>query len=130
MLSESGKLFGFGDNAEGQLGLGADDSQTVTRPQYIESLRVRNFKMLSCGLEHSAALTGELVFIATRLVIIIIASIAPISSIILNRDRQKLSLEHGTAENLWWKSNFRQMCFECCFTISGYRFINSIVIWS
>jgi len=25
-------------------------------------------------------------------------------------DRQK-SLEHGTAENTWWKSNFKQLCF-------------------
>ena len=27
-----------------------------------------------------------------------------------------LSLEHGTAENLWWKSNFKQVCFEIFFT--------------
>ena len=30
----------------------------------------------------------------------------------LDMDRQKLSLEHGTANNLWWKSNFKQVCFE------------------
>ena len=23
----------------------------------------------------------------------------------------KSSLEHGTGENLWWKSNFKQVCF-------------------
>ena len=27
------------------------------------------------------------------------------------RDRHKLSLEHGTADNLWWKSNFKLICF-------------------
>ena len=58
-LAEGGKLYSFGGNADGQLGTGSEDSQPVTKPQYLESLRVRNFKMLSCGAEHCAALTGE-----------------------------------------------------------------------
>ena len=31
--------------------------------------------------------------------------------LVIYGDRQKLSLEHGTAEHLWWKSNFKQICF-------------------
>ena len=39
----------------------------------------------------------------------------------IHRDRQKLSLELGTAENLWWKSNFKQICFQF-FTKDVYSF--------
>ena len=31
--------------------------------------------------------------------------------IIINGDRQKSSLEHGITNKLWWKSNFKQICF-------------------
>ena len=29
----------------------------------------------------------------------------------IHGDRQKLSVEHGTTENVWWKSNFKLICF-------------------
>ena len=32
--------------------------------------------------------------------------------VVIHRDRQKLSLEHGTTENLWWKRNFKQIFFQ------------------
>ena len=35
--------------------------------------------------------------------------------VIINGDRPKSSLEHGTGEIVWWKSNFK--CFE--FVIKG-----------
>ena len=31
--------------------------------------------------------------------------------LIIHGDRQKSSLVHGTTENLWWKSNFKEICF-------------------
>jgi len=44
--------------------------------------------------------------------------------LVIHRDRQKLSLEHGTANNLWWKSNFKQICFNF-FTKEDYVVIGS-----
>ena len=32
--------------------------------------------------------------------------------VIINEGRKKLPLERGTTENLWWKSNFKQICFQ------------------
>ena len=43
--------------------------------------------------------------------------------------RQKSSLELGTAENIWWKSNFKQMCFEV-FIKDWYSFRRLIVTGS
>ena len=39
--------------------------------------------------------------------------------LIIHGDRQRLSMEHGTAENLWWNSNFKQICFQ--FYTKGVR---------
>ena len=44
-----------------------------------------------------------------------------IFGLIINGDKQKSSLEHGTTEQLLWKSNFKQMCFEY-FPKGGYSF--------
>ena len=32
--------------------------------------------------------------------------------LVIHGDRQQLSFEHGTAENVWWRSNFKQICFQ------------------
>ena len=34
--------------------------------------------------------------------------------LVIHGDRQTLPLEHGTAENLWRKINFKQICFQFC----------------
>ena len=34
--------------------------------------------------------------------------------VIINGDKQKTSLEHGTAKIIRWKSSFKQICFEFC----------------
>lgn len=59
---ESGKIYSFGANGEGQLGLG-DTEMSVSSPQEVESLNNKDIKMLSAGTEHSAALTGNYKFI-------------------------------------------------------------------
>ena len=38
------------------------------------------------------------------------------------REQVKSSLEHGTAKQLWWKTNFKQICFEFFFIKGGYSF--------
>jgi len=60
-LSNDGRLFSFGDNKYGQLGL-ADPSPIQLTPRVVESLIDKNVTQISCGWNHSAALTtsGEL----------------------------------------------------------------------
>ena len=45
-----------------------------------------------------------------------------INHVIINGDRQQLSVEHGTARKIWWKSNFKQICFVEFFMKLGYDF--------
>ena len=59
IFSESGKVYSFGANGEGQCGLG-DAETSVTTPHVVEALQNLDIKMLSAGTEHSAALTGQL----------------------------------------------------------------------
>ncbi|XP_067675133.1 X-linked retinitis pigmentosa GTPase regulator-like isoform X2 [Haliotis asinina] len=57
IATESGKLFSFGANGEGQLGIeGIDDS---TSPSHIDSLDAMPYCMLGAGVEHSVALTED-----------------------------------------------------------------------
>lgn len=56
-ISESGKVYSFGANGEGQCGLGDTDT-SVTSPQLVEALNNLDIKMLSAGTDHAAALTG------------------------------------------------------------------------
>ncbi|XP_064416275.1 probable E3 ubiquitin-protein ligase HERC3 isoform X2 [Latimeria chalumnae] len=54
-LSLSGAVFGWGKNTAGQLGL--NDEQDRDVPCHVKSLRSQNIVYLSCGEEHTAALT-------------------------------------------------------------------------
>ena len=56
--AESGKLYSFGSNNDGQLGLGVKDDK-VCSPTLINSLGEQRYQMLSAGMDHSAALTGR-----------------------------------------------------------------------
>ena len=54
----SGCLYACGANGEGQLGL--DESEAaISSPRRLHSMPTCNVKMLSCGADHSALLTGE-----------------------------------------------------------------------
>lgn len=55
--SESGKLFSFGGNEDGQLGHG--DKQNEVTPKQIESLPSIKVKQISCGAYHTAILTED-----------------------------------------------------------------------
>ena len=57
-FTESGKVFAFGRNKYGELGLGHSSSQTVTVPTPIHGLT--GIVKVACGLYHSAAIDGEL----------------------------------------------------------------------
>ena len=56
--SESGKVFVFGRNKYGELGLGNSSSQAVTIPTPIHGLT--GVDKVACGLYHSAAIDSEL----------------------------------------------------------------------
>lgn len=55
-LTSDGKLFSFGENESGQLGLGHDES--CVHPTLIESLKDVKISQISCGSEHAGAVTG------------------------------------------------------------------------
>jgi len=55
---ESGKVYSFGANSEGQLGLGSADAENRTTPQLIDGLPEEQYKVLTGGTDHAAALTG------------------------------------------------------------------------
>ena len=55
LLTESGKLFMWGDNAEGQIGLGKESH--ATSPQEVSV--GQPISWVSCGYYHSALVTGE-----------------------------------------------------------------------
>lgn len=54
-VSESGKLFMWGDNAEGQIGLGKESH--ASSPQEVSV--GEPISWVSCGYYHSALVTGE-----------------------------------------------------------------------
>lgn len=55
-FTESGKIYSFGANGEGQLGV--DDSPNSNVPKCIDSIGDQDYSMLAAGTEHSVALTG------------------------------------------------------------------------
>ena len=56
--TESGRVFVFGRNKYGEVGLGHGSSQSVAVPTPIHSLS--GIVKVACGLYHSAAIDGEL----------------------------------------------------------------------
>ncbi len=58
LVSESGCVYSFGANGEGQLGLGGETDGTVTSPRLVEALQDKSVQMLSAGADHCIALTG------------------------------------------------------------------------
>ncbi|KAG0471269.1 hypothetical protein HPP92_015815 [Vanilla planifolia] len=58
-VTEGGKLFIWGNNSCGQLGLGKKSGVIVSTPTWVESLNGIHIKMVALGSEHSIALTGE-----------------------------------------------------------------------
>ena len=57
-VSESGRLYGFGANNDGQVGNG-EEKDKVPKPVHLSTLEDQPFAMLAAGSEHSAALTGK-----------------------------------------------------------------------
>ena len=55
-ISESGKLFSFGANGEGQLGV--EDLPSSNDPKEIEA-EPHKYTHLAAGADHSVALTGK-----------------------------------------------------------------------
>jgi len=56
VFTEAGKLFSFGANGEGQLGV--EDSPASNVPKCIDHLNTQQYRMLAAGADHSVALTG------------------------------------------------------------------------
>lgn len=56
MLCDNGVLFSWGENVEGELGLG--DCGVRTQPTLVVSLKQDKVIMLSCGLKHVAVKTS------------------------------------------------------------------------
>ena len=56
-ISEDGKLYTFGENEFGKLGLGEADASSST-PQHVTSIE-EPVRCVSCGNNHTAAITGE-----------------------------------------------------------------------
>ena len=56
-FSADGEVFAFGNNFNGQLGLGADVSQSIL-PARIISLKSSVISDVSCGESHTAFITG------------------------------------------------------------------------
>ena len=56
MLCENGTLFTWGENTEGELGLG--DTELRNHPCLVTSLKYYKVVSLSCGLKHVAIKTS------------------------------------------------------------------------
>lgn len=56
---DSGKIYVWGSNTEGQLGLGTDGEETVFSPAILDLSVLSRVKQLSCGYYHSAFVTSE-----------------------------------------------------------------------
>ena len=59
VITSSGEVWGWGNNSEGQLGLG--NNTTQRQPVIIPGLQGKNIKQISAGRNHSAAWTAPLV---------------------------------------------------------------------
>ncbi|XP_039294188.1 X-linked retinitis pigmentosa GTPase regulator isoform X2 [Nilaparvata lugens] len=57
VVCQNGRVFGFGGNEFGQLGLGT--TSPVSKPSCIKSLKPEKVKRIICGKTHSLALTGN-----------------------------------------------------------------------
>ena len=58
-ISEDGKLYTFGENEMGKLGLGDDRVDVSSNtPQHVDSIE-EPVKCVSCGNSHTAAITGK-----------------------------------------------------------------------
>ncbi|GLH14493.1 Probable E3 ubiquitin-protein ligase HERC2 [Gryllus bimaculatus] len=57
-LARSGKVFAFGNNSHGQLGLGSEVNQSIL-PTPVDSLADYNVASVSCGENHSTFITEE-----------------------------------------------------------------------
>lgn len=58
VLTSSGEVWGWGNNAEGQLGLG--NNATQRQPVMLSNLRGKNIRQISAGRNHSAAWTAPI----------------------------------------------------------------------
>lgn len=67
-MTENGRVFVFGANAWGQLGLGHKDE--VTRPSCVKWLKPHRATFVACGRAHTIFVTGK-----TSLIIIVILKI-------------------------------------------------------
>ena len=56
-VPESGNIYTFGANSEGQLGVEGVTESNV--PKHVKTLDPTPYKMLAAGCDHSMALTGE-----------------------------------------------------------------------
>eukprot|EP00887_Chlorella_sp_A99_P006348 scaffold3.g6348.t1 len=57
-LSDTGRVWAFGSNAVGQLGLGADAAEAVAEPRMVRGLEGQQVVAIAAGMEHSLALTA------------------------------------------------------------------------
>lgn len=63
VLTSSGEVWGWGNNAEGQLGLG--NNTTQRQPVVLPELRGKNIRQISAGRNHSAAWTAPITCVRT-----------------------------------------------------------------
>lgn len=59
VMTSSGEVWGWGNNSEGQLGLG--NNTTQRQPVVIPGLQGKNIRQISAGRNHSAAWTAPLI---------------------------------------------------------------------
>nr|XP_043875891.1 retinitis pigmentosa GTPase regulator b isoform X2 [Solea senegalensis] len=57
LITENGKLFMFGSNNWGQLGLGS--KQTVTKPTCVKALKSEKVRLVACGRNHTLICTAQ-----------------------------------------------------------------------
>ncbi len=56
MLTNCGEVYAWGENDCGQIGNGCDDNQLI--PMKVRGFNYEKVVMISCGWNHSIALTG------------------------------------------------------------------------
>lgn len=59
LLTESGKVFTFGNNGEGQLGVDDESVSSSVDPVEVKGLEPMKIKMLAAGADHSVILTRK-----------------------------------------------------------------------
>ena len=97
-----------------------------TAPSHNFLFSIKGLSSLSHFILHVSVTASESVIYTCLswcncMIIIIITTTNKIIWLVIHGDRQKLSLELGTSENLWWKNNFKQMFFQF-FTKDFYSF--------